>query len=135
MTSRSRFGLLLALVLLSTGVAAAQTVPASPQPAEAVKPAKPLSESEKIKALPDDDRKWLTEFVAPIILPEEKKVYLELTEPYQREQFVQNFWDRRERSDLPAPLGPGYRYRYEELRRAADEKYDGWRTDAGKMVL
>src|SRR6266545_5599109 len=73
--------------------------------------------------------------IAPIILPEEEKVFLELTEPYQREAFKQEFWARREKPNLPPPLGPGYKTRYEELRRLADEKYDGWREDAGRMVL
>jgi GWxTD domain-containing protein len=111
-----------------------QAVPSPPVEPPA-KPAKALSESEKIKALPDDERKWLTEFAAPIILPEEQKVFLELSEPYQWEQFKQAFWERREQSSLQAPLGPGYRYRYQELRQLADEKYDGWRNDAGRMVL
>ncbi len=113
-----------------------QTVSSPPvEPSAPAKPVKQLSESEKIKALPDDERKWLTEFVSPIILPAEQKVFLELSEPYQWEQFKQAFWERREQSSLPAPLGPGYRYRYQELRQLADEKYDGWRNDAGKMVL
>ena len=85
--------------------------------------------------MPDDDRKWLTEYVAPILLPEEEKLFLELTEPHQREIFKEEFWARRERTSLPAPLGPGYRQRYEELRRLADATYDGWRSDAGRMVL
>ncbi|HEY3170120.1 MAG TPA: GWxTD domain-containing protein [Thermoanaerobaculia bacterium] len=93
------------------------------------------SRKDRIAALPADERRWLTEFVAPIIQPEEEELYLKLTEPHQRETFKQAFWARRERSDLAPPLGPGYRQRYEELRRAADEKYDGWRHDAGRMVL
>jgi len=117
---------------------AAGTVPApnsqTPPPAPA-KPAATLSKSERMKALPEEERKWLTEYVAPIILPEEEKVFLELTEPYQREAFKHDFWARREKPNLPPPLGPGYKIRYEELRRLADEKYDGWRQDAGRMVL
>jgi len=121
-----------------------QVVPAGnkqeppPAPAPAVPPAKPpkaLSKSELLKALPDDDRQWLTVYVAPIILPEEEKVFLELTEPFERERFKQEFWNRRERDGLPAPMGPGYRSRYEELRRLADEVYDGWQHDAGRMVV
>src|SRR5215831_15705049 len=115
-----------------------QTAPAAAAPAQnapPAAPAKPMSESERIKALPDDERQWLTEFVAPIILPQEKKVYLELTEPYQREQFKQAFWERREQANLPPPLGPGYRYRYQELRQLADDQYDGWTHDAGRIVL
>ncbi len=106
----------------------------APEPSPAPKP-KPASESERVKALPEEERQWLTEFVAPIILEEERKTFLDLQAPYQREVFKREFWERRELPDLPFPLGPGYRFRYEELRRLADEKYDGWRQDAGRMVL
>ncbi|HEY3171894.1 MAG TPA: VWA domain-containing protein [Thermoanaerobaculia bacterium] len=106
------------------------TAPAPPAPA-----AKEPSKKERLAALPEGDRKWLTEFVAPIIQPEEEALYLKLTEPHQRESFKEAFWARREKSGLPFPLGPGYRQRYEELRHLADEKYDGWRQDAGRMVL
>jgi GWxTD domain-containing protein len=99
-----------------------------------VKPPKPTTEKEKIAALSEDDRKWL-DFVTPIMLPEEKKAYLELTEPYQREAFVNEFWKRRERPDQQPPLGPGYRYRFEELRRLADSTYDHWPNDAAAMVI
>ena len=88
-----------------------------------------------LRALPEEDRRWLTELVEPIILPDEKRLFLELTEPYQREQFREEFWQRRELPGLPPPLGPGYRHRYEELRELADREYDGWREDAGRMVL
>ena len=92
-------------------------------------------EKDLIAALPDDDRRWLVEFVAPIILPEEKKAYLELTETYQRDDFREKFWERRELPELPWILGPGYRYRYRELRELADTKCDGWRSDAGRLVI
>jgi len=92
-------------------------------------------EKDLIAALPDEDRRWLVEFVAPIILPEERKAYLELTETYQREAFRQKFWERRELPELPWILGPGYRYRYRELRELAETKYDGWRSDAGRLVI
>jgi len=98
-------------------------------------PAQPPSDSDRIKALPDEERQWLTEFVAPILLPEEKKTFLELTEPYQREAFKLDFWARRERTDLPQPLGPGFRERYEQLWNLAQEKYGGWHNDAGRMLL
>ena len=118
-----------------------QTAP-SPAPAGPAVPAvqnppaaAPLSKKAALAAMPEEERKWLTEFVAPIILPEEEKLFLELTEPYQREIFKPEFWARREVQGLPEPLGPGYRNRYEELRGLADTKYDGWRNDAGRMVL
>jgi GWxTD domain-containing protein len=104
------------------------------EPGPTPKPKSP-SESERIKTLPEEERQWLTEFAAPIILEEEKKAFLELEAPYQREVFKREFWERRELPDLLFPLGPGYRFRYQELRQLADEKYDGWRQDAGRMVL
>ena len=115
----------------ATAAPAAPTAPAAP----AAKPAPTLSRKEQIKALPEEERKWLTEYVAPIILPEEEKLFLELTEPHQREIFKAQFWARREKPNMPVPYGPGYKIRYEELRRLADEKYDGWKEDAGRMVL
>ncbi|MDQ5858496.1 MAG: GWxTD domain-containing protein, partial [Acidobacteriota bacterium] len=98
-------------------------------------PAKELSKKESLAAMPEDDRKWLTEFVAPIIQPAEEKLFLQLTEPHQREIFKEAFWARREQQNLEPPMGLGYRHRYSELRQLADEKYDGWRNDAGRMVM
>ncbi len=86
-------------------------------------------------ALPPEERKWLDEFVAPIILPEEKKVFLELTEPYQGEMFKQDFWARREQPGLEEPLGPGYRARYEHYRELAATVYDGLSSDTGRLVV
>jgi GWxTD domain-containing protein len=93
------------------------------------------SRNERLAALPPEERAWLTEFVAPIILPAEEKLFLELTESYQREIFKKTFWERRERDGLPRPFGPGFQQRYEELRPRLDTEYDGWRSDAGRMVL
>jgi len=116
--------------------APAPAPPAQNPPAQAIqKPAAPVSKKAAIAALPPEEREWLTEFVAPIILPEEEKAFLALNEPYQRETFKREFWERREVQGLPQPMGPGYRDRYAELRRLADSTYDGWHQDAGRMVL
>ena len=123
-----RIALLVTAGLLSTGLCLARG--ATPEPSK-----KEPSKKELLAALPDEDRKWLTEFVAPIILPEEEKLFLSLTEPHDRERFKLDFWARRERDNLPQPMGSGYRFRYEELRRLADELYDGWKSDGGRMVL
>ncbi len=81
----------------------AALVLAAPRPALAAGP----SEKEQLAALPQDERQWVEVFVAPIILPEEKKVFLELTQPYERETFKEQFWQRREKPGLQPPLGPG----------------------------
>src|SRR4051812_5039552 len=126
---RPRF-LFLALILALGALAPAVSSP----PKKGSPPPNPR-EKDLIAALPDDDPRWLVEFVPPIILPEERKAYLELTETYQRDDFREKFWERRELPELPWILGPGYRYRYRELRELADTKYDGWRSDAGRLVI
>jgi GWxTD domain-containing protein len=93
------------------------------------------SRKELLAALPEEERAWLTEYVAPIILPEEEKLFLELTEGYQREVFKKDFWDRRELASLGPPFGEGFKQRYEELRPRLDSVYDGWRNDAAQLVL
>ena len=91
--------------------------------------------AERLKALPEDDRKWLQDYVEPIILPEESDLYLQLTEPHQREAFREEFWTRRETPGLAEPLGPGYRSRYEGFRDLAAKAYGGVRSDAGRLVV
>ncbi len=124
-----------ALSFFLCGAAAGLISGQVPKPDAARPSAAPVSKKAALSAMPDDDRKWLTEYVAPIILPNEEKLFLELTEPHQREVFQQEFWARRELPNLSFPMGPGYRQRYEELRQLADSTYDGWRNDAGRMVL
>src|SRR5439155_7139613 len=116
--------LLLALAALTAG-AAGPTIPKLSNKERA----------ERLRLLPEEDRQWLEDLVRPIILPDEKDFFLLLTQPHEREIFKEEFWKRRERSGLVFPLGPGYRRRYEELLRLADEKYDGRREDAGRMVI
>src|SRR4051812_38505350 len=97
-----------------------------------------LSRSERaarLKALPEEDRKWLEDYVEPIILPAEENLYPQLTEPHQREIFKEGVWKRREQMGLPAPLGPGYRNRYEALRQAASSVYGGLLSDTGRIVV
>ena len=91
--------------------------------------------AERIKALPEEERQWLEVYVAPIILPEEKNLFVQLTEPHQREIFKEEFWKRREQQGLPEPLGPGYRNRYEGFREAAETTYGGINSDTGRMVV
>ncbi|HEY6049821.1 MAG TPA: GWxTD domain-containing protein, partial [Thermoanaerobaculia bacterium] len=114
-------------------LAAIAGIRASPSKKEAA--ATPPREAEIIAAMPAEDRLWLTEFAAPILREEERKAYLELVETYQRDDFREKFWQRRELPGLPPPLGPGYRHRYRELRELVDSRYDGWRSDAGRIVI
>ena len=130
-----------------TPAAAAPVSPAPVPPTPAAAPAAASSAprhitqltkkeaAERLKALPEEERKWLEVYVAPIILPEERNLFLQLTEPHQREIFKEDFWKRREQQGLPEPLGPGYRGRYENFREAAATIYGGLNSDTGKMVV
>ena len=81
------------------------------------------SPKEALAALAEEDRHWL-DFVTPILLPAEKKAFLELTEARDRELFKEEFWKRREKDGQAFPMGPGYRNRYQDLRDLAESKYD-----------
>src|SRR5215510_13137777 len=114
MTAKVRVALFVAVSVLVSGAVFAQSTPSLSK----------KEKSEKIKALPDEERKWLTDYVAPIILPEEENLFLLLTTPYQREMFKTEFWKRRVRDGLQPPLGPGYDPRYAHLptRGAAEQE-------------
>ncbi|MFY9549753.1 MAG: VWA domain-containing protein [Thermoanaerobaculia bacterium] len=89
----------------------------------------------RLQALPEEDRKWVADYVAPIIMAEERNLFLQLTEAHQREIFKEEFWKRREQPGLERPLGPGYRSRYEQFREAAKTSFDGLTSDAGRTVV
>src|SRR6266536_889831 len=122
MTAKVRVALFVAVSLFLSGTALGQAAPTLTKKQKA----------ERIKALPEEERKWLTDYVAAIILPEEENLFLLLTEPHQRETFKAEFWQRRERDGLPPPLGPGYHLRYEHFRDVAGTEYDGINSDAGR---
>src|SRR6266542_1727878 len=125
MTAKVRVALFVAVSLVLSGTAIGQTTPRLTS----------KQKKERIKALPDEERKWLTEYVEPIILPEEENLFLQLTQPHQWEMFKADFCKRRELSGLPSPYGPGYQLRYEHFRDVAATDYDGLTSDAGRMVV
>jgi hypothetical protein len=88
-----------------------------------------------MRDLSGDDRSWLTEYVAPIIQPDEENLFLALPAGYPRDMFREEFWKRRERDGLPQPFGPGYRLRYPHLLEIADSDYEGRFGDAGRLVV
>jgi Ca-activated chloride channel family protein len=120
---------------------AAPAAPAASAPPAATASSAPahvskLSKSEaaaRWKALPEEERQWL-DYVAPIILPDERNLFLQL-EAHQFEGFKKEFWQRREQAGLPLPLGPGYRNRYDSYRDLAATTYGGLNSDTGKMVI
>jgi GWxTD domain-containing protein len=106
--------------------------------------AKPLSEKERRKReerlrreLEGPYRKWLNEDVAYIITDEERTAFKRLATDDEREQFIEQFWLRRD----PTPDTAENEYREEHYRRIAyaNERYasgiPGWKSDRGRIYI
>jgi GWxTD domain-containing protein len=106
--------------------------------------AKPLSEKEKRKReaklrkeLETPFRKWLTEDVAYIITDEERAAFKRLATDEEREQFIEQFWLRRD----PTPDSAENEFKEEHYRRIAyaNERFasgiPGWKTDRGRIYI
>jgi GWxTD domain-containing protein len=80
---------------------------------------------------------WLAEEAIYIITKEERDAFLRLTTNEEREQFIEEFWRRRN----PDPDSPENTYREEHYRRIAyaNERFSsgvpGWKTDRGHMYI
>jgi GWxTD domain-containing protein len=89
------------------------------------------------KELASPYRKWLDEDVVYIITSEERSAFLHLTTNEEREQFIEQFWARRN----PDPDSPENTFKEEHYRRIAyaNEHYasgiPGWKTDRGRIYI
>jgi GWxTD domain-containing protein len=106
--------------------------------------AKPLSEKEKRrreeklrKELETPYRKWLNEDVTYIISDEERAAFKRLNTDEEREQFIEQFWLRRD----PTPDTTENEFKEEHYRRIAyaNERFasgiPGWKTDRGRIYI
>ncbi len=82
-------------------------------------------------------KKWLNEDVVYIISPEERSAFLHLQTNEEREQFIEQFWQRRN----PDPDSAENTFKEEHYRRIAytNEHYSsgipGWKTDRGRIYI
>lgn len=94
---------------------------------------KVVSEANKKKIYQD----WIGKEVAYIITPDEKKAYNKLTTDEERENFIENFWRRRDPD--PDTEENEYREEYYERIAYANEHYasgiPGWKTDRGRIYI
>jgi GWxTD domain-containing protein len=80
---------------------------------------------------------WLDEDVLYIITPEERSTFKALTTDEERENFIEQFWARRN----PDPREPGNQFKIEHYRRIvyANERFasgiPGWKTDRGLIYI
>jgi GWxTD domain-containing protein len=106
--------------------------------------AKPLTEKERKrreaklrKELETPYRKWLNEDVAYIITDEERAAFKRLQTDEEREQFIEQFWLRRD----PTPDTVENEFKEEHYRRIAyaNEHYasgiPGWKADRGRIYI
>ncbi len=105
---------------------------------------RPLTEKQKkanAKALKQElsstYKKWLNEDVRWIITPEEMSAFKQLSNDEERDQFIEQFWLRRD----PTPDTPENEYKEEHYRRIAyaNEHFAagkaGWLTDRGRIYI
>ena len=106
--------------------------------------AKPLTEKQKKKKeaqlkreMESPYRKWLNEDVSYIITDEERAAFKRLQTDEEREQFIENFWLRRD----PTPDTVENEFKEEHYRRIAyaNEHFasgvPGWKTDRGRIYI
>src|SRR6204780_4338423 len=94
-------------------------------------------ESKLHKELDTPYKKWLDEDVTYIIPPEERSAFLRLQTNEEREQFIEQFWLRRN----PDPDSAENTFKEEHYRRIAyaNEHFSsgipGWKTDRGRIYI
>ncbi|PWT99151.1 MAG: GWxTD domain-containing protein [Terriglobia bacterium] len=106
--------------------------------------ARPISEKEKKrreeklrKELETPYKKWLNEDVTYIITDEERKAFARLQNDEEREQFIENFWLRRD----PTPDTVENEFKEEHYRRIqyANDHFasgiPGWKADRGRIYI
>src|SRR5262249_7427862 len=101
------------------------------------KPKKDPNEKKKKEELKSVYKKWLDEDVSYIITDDERKAFKALKTDEERDQFIEQFWLRRD----PDPDTPEneYKEQYYERIQYANEHYasgiPGWRTDRGRIYV
>ena len=106
--------------------------------------AKPMTDKQRKKQeaklrkeLETPYKKWLNEDVVYIITDEEKTAFKRLSTDDEREQFIEQFWLRRD----PTPDTEENEFKEEHYRRIAyaNEHYPsgipGWKTDRGRIYI
>src|SRR5712692_10332067 len=98
---------------------------------------KDRNERKKREELKSVYKKWLDEDVSYIITDEERKAFKALKTDEERDQFIEQFWLRRD----PDPDTPEneYKEQYFERIQYANEKFSsgipGWKTDRGRIYI
>lgn len=109
------------------------------QPPDKTKPSQDVTEKTRnVKPeLKEAYKKWLDNDVAYIITNDEKKAFKALATDEERENFIENFWRRRDPN--PDTEENEYREEYYERIAYANEHFasgiPGWKTDRGRVYI
>jgi GWxTD domain-containing protein len=148
MRSNRFLAFLLVGFVFSCGIAAAQSKSKNDKKASSDSQretiARPMTEKAKKQAearlkkeLETPYKKWLNEEVIYIITDEERKAFGDLKTDEERQQFIEQFWLRRD----PTPDTEENEYREEHYRRIAyaNDQFasgiPGWKTDRGMIYV
>ena len=98
----------------------------------------PMDNPRKVKVeLKQAYKRWLDNDVSYIITKDEKRAFMALTTDEERENFIENFWRRRDPD--PDTEENEYREEYYERIAYANEKFasgiPGWKTDRGRIYI
>ena len=143
MRLRHTLALLTGFAALTLSVQAADDKKAKPT-GDRETVAKPMTEKQRKaneaklkKELETPYKKWLNEEVVYILTDEERKTFGRLETDEERQQFIEQFWLRRD----PTPDTEENEYREEHYRRIAyaNERFasgiPGWKTDRGRIYI
>ncbi len=125
------FGFMLALVTLmpASGLFPAYPAKATPSAGSLKKP--------RVVTTIDEPRKWLTEEVSYIMTAEERATFERLPTGLDREQFIGQFWERR--NPYPGVLENLFEERFYRRIAYANEEFSstvpGWKTDRGRIFI
>ena len=133
------FGILAGGLAYAPGVFAQDSTKNQTDQKSAKQAAKQKAKSDKdlFKELDSQYKKWLNEDVVYIITPEERSAFVHLQTNEEREQFIEQFWQRRN----PDPDSAENTFKEEHYRRIAytNEHYasgiPGWKSDRGRIYI
>ena len=92
---------------------------------------------QRIEEAEDYYRKWLDEDIVYIITPEEKAVFKRLTTTEEKDNFIEQFWLRRD-DDATTADNPFKQEHYRRIAYANEHfasGYPGWLTDRGRIYI
>ena len=124
-------------MMLSTVFPSGSILTASPQKKERLSRQERKRQKAILKEMESAYKKWLSEEVPYIISYEERAAFRKLSTDDEREQFIEQFWERR--NPNPGNLENEFKEEYYRRIAYANERFasgfPGWKTDRGRIYI